>query len=182
MNESRFKGCFCIKGGFTLIELLVVVLIIGILAALAVPQYQLAVNKTRFAKLHSLAATYSRAARIYYELHGEYPKEISKMDVDFPAGMTSYTATDMTCAYNTEFYCCVNGDSSAVGASVTCGQQDYSFAIRVTRSGQFCIANQNDNNALRLCSALGESISTLSTTMWPYPGGYTTGKIYILTN
>lgn len=72
------------KQGFTLIELLVVVLIIGILAAVAVPQYQFAVMKSRVGTILPVLTSIKQAEEIYYLTNGEYTGSIENLDVDLP--------------------------------------------------------------------------------------------------
>ena len=70
--------------GFTLIELLVVVLIIGILAAIALPQYNKAVMKARATEAITAVQAVARAEKAYFLEHGEYTSNLANLDIEMP--------------------------------------------------------------------------------------------------
>jgi len=161
---------------FTLIELLVVVLIIGILAAVALPQYQLAVNKARFAKLRTVAKTYIDAAQTYHLANGQFPKTFDELSVDAPAGMAIVSLGKYgTCTQNEDMYCCISPTvSGQQNDGITCGRRDYSFALwyRFADSHKFCYAKTNNPNAIKLCKTMGPLAGNLNLTT---PTGHQTG-------
>ncbi|WP_424244817.1 prepilin-type N-terminal cleavage/methylation domain-containing protein [Elusimicrobium posterum] len=71
--------------GFTLIELLVVVLIIGILAAIALPQYNKAVERARVTEIIIGMRTIQKAQQEYFLMHSEYATDLTELTLaDIP--------------------------------------------------------------------------------------------------
>ena len=99
--------------GFTLIELLVVVLIIGILAAIAMPQYQKAVWRSRASQLILAVTNLHKAQNLYLLATGKYPEKINDLDIDWP-GWTNTCSTSDFSSYGISSSrinaCLTNGD------------------------------------------------------------------------
>ena len=91
------------KKAFTLIELLVVVLIIGILSAIALPQYTKAVEKSRMAEAIQMLHQIHRACQIY-ELAGNDCGDghlLLNSDISWPSEVTATNCYDQQC-FNTK--------------------------------------------------------------------------------
>lgn len=135
------------KKGFTLIELLVVVLIIGVLSAVALPQYQTAVERARATEALTLMNAISESAQRYHSQHESWPNSFTKLDADLPTVSTDVCSS----GYGGKNFCLSFSAAKCAGST----------------SGDFCVeaSRRRDSHAYILRSNIVENANgTYSTT------------------
>ena len=161
---------------FTLIELLVVVLIIGILAAIAVPQYQKAVMKSQFHTGMPIVESLYQAQQAYYLSHGNFATDIDDLDLSIPKNckkrdsVAGSTDSKYDCSWG------VIGIGSGSNIHYIDPQQnllyvhyyaDYPFGEITFEAGKrYCFAKGTSQAALDICQSFGGEQMSSHETSW----------------
>ncbi len=162
---------------FTLIELLVVVLIIGILAAVALPQYQKAVAKSRMTEALAILKTLQQAQEAYYLANGTYTGTVANLDIDIPAEQiaSNFSGSDASHPQRYMYSCLADGLCMAVAYDK---KNLPTLQVALSNLSQFVYDYGNRPNTL-LClssniSGVAENIcKSMSTSSSVQQNGYT---------
>jgi type IV pilus assembly protein PilA len=92
LSDRRFsKDQSPEQQGFTLIELLVVIVIIGLLAAIALPSFLNQSNKARYSEAKTYIGTMSRLQQAYYLEKRTFTEDIGKLNVGINTTTSNFT-------------------------------------------------------------------------------------------
>jgi type IV pilus assembly protein PilE len=167
--------------GFTLIELLVVVLIIGILAAIALPQYRIAVLKSRAAAALPMLKAIYQAEERYRLITGDHTTNFNDLDITIGDNCNFYSSYSSCQVNNIKFE--MNSSDTYAFLDGNLNPSSFALAIITNETGEVAQASDGKakkgsiicytrNNSMyeKVCSALGGK----------YTFTHTSGKAYIL--
>ncbi len=153
----KTKGVYMKNQAFTLIELLVVVLIIGILAAIAVPQYQKAVYKSRSSQAVVMLQAIMQAQRAYYLANSENTTDLTKLDINVAEDIMVDNVENKD--PNTYYFKCASKKYCTAGATnVNMPSFEFHNNDDTQRDGmQYCISYGKSEMARDICKSMGPS-------------------------
>ena len=157
------------KHGFTLIEMLVVVLITGILAEVAIPQYQTAVDRARLTRYITLVRGIADARRRLYLATGEWKHHFDELDVSIPGTPISKVpapgaSVGEIATYDWGYCYIMEPRHNWWDADIFCGGYDlvgYNQTIRLADDEKetleaYCISSKDNERGKRLCNSHGD--------------------------
>ena len=137
--------------GFTLIELLVVVLIIGILAAVALPQYTKAVEKARTAEALTLMGDVMTAQRIFLLGNSACATDLRALDIEIPG------ISDATHASGTHFNYELNGCAITATRTNSAANAGYNMVFTLNPANGQIQKACNNTGSTDVCTAIRNS-------------------------
>lgn len=154
------------KNGFTLIELLIVVLIIGILATIALPQYKKSVLKSRLVAMFPYVKAVTSAQERYYLTNSCYANDLKSLDVNITC------PNDLNCSINAnriEVYSKENPYISIISKYILSSNS-------TTRGKMYCWASYNSKSK-QLYRDVCKSFGPL---LYDNPSGNPAGVSYLI--
>ena len=150
--------------GFTLIEMLVVILIIGILAGIALPQYKYAVEKTKFVQLKTTAKAIKDAQTRYVLTNGDRSLDLSVLDIDIEGCTYSKFFTEgdsINCNWGS---CLITGDTGRTMIACNLNSNGLTYFLNFGSEVKKCCASVGSGKiGKKLCQdELPNSVGTPS--------------------